>query len=298
MKAFIFDKYGYYIDKDNTDEFDFEGWHFKLEKTEKTEDELKELNEYLKRFSLLYYEACCTFVLNRDNHFISKTSFGNCVLVSVKNYIVNINDLFKMHTYFKKDYQNVKYTIFEMQKLWEDKVDLVEEKILPSFKIDDYTYENIMTTLIYVMGLCENALQYLAEIRLDYGDNIENLSLTHKRFYKFDSYEFFSPFNLIVDSPMRDLAELYKSEFIDNNTLINILEYYHPSKKEVSILLARILFPTQIFDLLDDYYILKQDVRNKILEYKEKFPKYMENVKMLERKLVKKYAIRPISWLE
>lgn len=297
MRAFIFDKYGYYEEDEYGTEFDLDGWHFKLEKTDKKEKELEELNDYVKKLENLFYDSGVSLIKNRDGNYLSKAPFGDCALVSVKDYPVNLSDLLKMHTFFKQEENNAKYTIPEMAKLWEDKLDLIEEKILPSFKVDDYSYERIMSTIIFAIGLAENSLQYLAETTLDYGPDIENLSLTHKRFNMFSSYEFFSPFNLIIDSPMRDLAELYKCEHLNNDELLTILSYYNPSKKEVSLILARILYPTPLFDLLDDYYILRKDVKTKILDYKEKASKYIETLKALEKQLVQKYSIRPIKWM-
>ena len=40
MRAFIFDKYGYYEDDEYTSEFDYQVWHFKVEKTDRNEEEL------------------------------------------------------------------------------------------------------------------------------------------------------------------------------------------------------------------------------------------------------------------
>ena len=297
MRAYIFDKYGYYEEDEFATEFDFQGWHFKLEKTDKTEQELSDLNDYIKKLENIFYNSGVSIIKNRDGNFLSVADFGNCALVSVKDYSLTANDLLKMHTYFKNEEKEAKYTIKEMTKLWEDKLDLVEERILPSFKIDDYSYEKIMTTIIFALGLAENSLQYLAELVLDFGDSIDNLTLTHKRFYKFSSYEFFSPFNLIIDSPMRDLAELYKSEFIDNTRLLQLLATYNPTDKEVGLLLARILYPTPLFDLLDEYYDLRKDVKPQILAYKEKAPKFLEAIKELEKQLVKIYSIRPIKWM-
>ena len=81
----------------------------------------------------------------------------------------------------------VEYTVKEMLKLWEDKVDLINEKVIPSIKIGDYRYEEIMTSIIFAMGLAENAMQYLAELELDLGNKINNLTLAHKILYTLSS---------------------------------------------------------------------------------------------------------------
>ena len=222
MRAFIFDKYGYYEDDEFASEFDYQGWHFKLEKTDRNEEELEELNEYVKRLENLFFNSGISIIKNREGNLLSKSEFGDCALVSIKNRKMELNDLLQMHTFFK-DNQDQEYTVKEMLKLWEDKVDLINEKVIPSIKIGDYRYEEIMTSIIFAMGLAENAMQYLAELELDLGNKINNLTLAHKRLYTLSSYEFFSPLNLIVDNPMRDLAELYKSSVLNNESLLNTL---------------------------------------------------------------------------
>ena len=296
MRAFIFDKYGYYEDDEFASEFDYQGWHFMLEKTDRNEEELEELNEYVKRLENLFFNSGISIIKNLEGNLLSKSEFGDCALVSIKNRKMELNDLLQMHTFFK-DNQDQEYTVKEMLKLWEDKVDLINEKVIPSIKIGDYRYEEIMTSIIFAMGLAENAMQYLAELELDLGDKINNLTLTHKRLYTLSSYEFFSPFNLIVDNPMRDLAELYKSSVLNNEHLLNALNYYNPSKQDASLLLARILFPTTFFDQLDDYYVLRKDVKHNVITYKDNANVLLNNLKNLEQNLTQKYGIRPIKWL-
>lgn len=296
MRAFIFDKYGYYEDDEFASEFDYQGWHFKLEKTDRNEEELEELNEYVKRLENLFFNSGISIIKNREGNLLSKSEFGDCALVSIKNRKMELSDLLQMHTFFK-DNQDQEYTVKEMLKLWEDKVDLINEKVIPSIKIGDYRYEEIMTSIIFAMGLAENAMQYLAELELDLGNKINNLTLAHKRLYTLSSYEFFSPLNLIVDNPMRDLAELYKSSVLNNESLLNTLNYYNPSKQDVSLLLARILFPTTFFDQLDDYYVLRKDVKSNVITYKDNANMLLNNLKNLEQNLTQKYGIRPIKWL-
>ncbi len=297
MRAYIFDKYGYYEGEEYDSEFDYQGWHFKLEKTDKSEEDLSDLQDYVKKMESLFFDSGVSIIKNRDGNYLSRADFGNCALISVKDRQMSLKDLLQMHTFFKTEEADVSYSIKEMEKLWEAKVDSLEEKIIPSFKIDDYRYEEIMTSIILALGLAENALQYLAEISLDLNDEIPNLTLAHKRFYEFSSYEFFSPFNLVVDSPMRDLAELYKSEILDNESLLNALKYYNPSVKDVSILLARILFPTTLLDNLDDYYVLRKDVKLQVVDYKERTTELLKKLSSLEQSLVQIYHIRPIKWL-
>ena len=69
MRAYIFDQYGYYEDDEYASEFDYQGWHFKLEKTDKSEDELKDLNEYVKEH--IIYKIV---VSHNDKNYLDKVA--------------------------------------------------------------------------------------------------------------------------------------------------------------------------------------------------------------------------------
>ena len=102
----------------------------------------------------------------------------------------------------------------------------------------------------------------------------------------------FNPFNFIVDHPLRDYVELYKNDFIDYRSMVNALEYYEIDSKLASVIVARVLYPTRVFDLLEDGYY---DTCKKINYSIEKEIAKIKNVYLYFKK---KYRIRPILWLE
>ena len=94
---------------------------------------------------------------------------------------------------------------------------------------------------MFCLGLAQNAMQYLSEIIVDFGHHLQDLTLVHKRLKNLDSFEFFNPFNLIVDHPLKDLCELYKNDYLSFEELQQKLNFYHLDSKSASVFVARML---------------------------------------------------------
>ena len=124
-------------------------------------------------------------------------------------------------------------------------------------------------------------------------------TLTHRRIKKMDKYELFNPFNLIVDHSSRDLAELYKNDIISLDTLLNICAFYSYSVDEYEYLLARLLFPTFIFDIVEDMENDKSsyDYTSDIYYAIAKSNSQLDKLKSLYNALISKMNIRPINWI-
>ena len=168
---------------------------------------------------------------------------------------------------------------------------------MPYLKIDDFTYPIILKETIFAIGLCSNAIEYLTDLKEDYGNEVKNLCYAHKRLYDLTSFDLFNPFNIVIDSPTRDLAFLYKEKAINLNELISIIDYYKLDQMEISLLMARALFPTATFDILEDYFALKKDIKLSIVKKHKKTKREVNLLVELHKRLVEKYKIRPIEWL-
>lgn len=297
MRAFIYDKYGYYPNDEYSTSFEYKGWYFKLEISEKNDIEIHNLRLLLNEINQHFENNGSDIILSRDGHYVSNSEYGPVVLVAIKNSNVDYFTLIKMHQLFYKKFSNKLYISY-IRDLWINKVNTIEEKILTSLPIDDKEYSKMYILGQYALGLAENAIQYLLDSSIYYGDEIINTSLSHKRIEKVDSFYLFNPFNLIIDSPMRDIAELYKNDLISLDNLSSYLNYYEITNQDASLLLARCLFPNNIFDLFEDYYELKKDVRERVNILEKCIYQKEIKLKKLHNFLVKKYMIRPISWLE
>lgn len=298
MRAFLFDQYGYYPPHEDDSEFELEGWTFKLEAIQdQKEEELQSLNDFLQRLMQLFPTMGAQIITNRKGTFISEDDYGKVILVATKKQKMRIQDIIKIHQHYVNSPSEIPYTTTYLSSLWEEKINSIEQKILPSIRVDDFAYQKIMVAAIYALGLAENALQYLTEIAIDYGKEISPLTLSHRRLESLDSHMVFDPLNLILDSPIRDIAEAWKYKVITTTELLQILPTYQLSIKEVSLLFARMLFPTRFFDLLEKHYGERVDVRKQILAYYREMNQDLLELKKVEQLLVKNYGIRPISWL-
>lgn len=297
MDTFIFDKFGYRVDKEITKEFEIDNWVFKLEANQKNENELIELNNFIINVDETLFKRGVRIIPSRDNRLSVESEFSKVSLVAVNKFNISINDLLFMHRQYSST-NNVNYSsLSAIKEIWINKVDMIENKILPSLKIDNFLFEKINSLIIYSLGLGENAIEYIQDIILDFDEKIEEVTLSHKRFNKFDSYELLNPFNLIVDSPMRDIADLYNIDIINQNNLDQVLNSYNLSTKSASLLFSRILFPSFLFDLLEEQYVTRGDIRKELLDYYNNLEVKIDKIKYIHKYLVDRYGIRPLNWL-
>lgn len=297
MRAFLYDKYGYYPDEEYSTSFTYQGWFFKLEISEKNDYELASLKKLLNDINNSFQNLGSDIVLTRDGHYVTTSEYGPVVLVAIKEGKVTIDTLFKMHQMFYNQFQN-QLTVSYLRNLWLNKINTIEERIIPSLPNDNKEFSSLYILSMYALGSAENAIQYLLDIIYYYGNEIKNTSLVHKRIDELNSFYLFNPFNLIIDSPMRDLAELYKNDLLSLEQLYDLLKKYPLTSLDASLLLARCLYPNQIFDLLEDYYELKKDITNRVNQLIISINSKEFKLKKLHKFLVSNYQIRPISWLD
>ena len=62
--------------------------------------------------------------------------------------------------------------------------------------------------------------------------------------------------------------------------------------------MARIMYPTKIFDLLEDNYLNEEHKINMTIDYFKTMDKELQRIKNVHTLLKRKYNIRPIKWLE
>jgi hypothetical protein len=80
--------------------------------------------------------------------------------------------------------------------------------------------------------------------------------------------------------------------------LIDVLSRINLNAKEASLLMARLLFPTRIFDLLEENYLKNGNITSRAIEYCNCASREITRLKNIHRFLVNFYHIRPIKWLQ
>ena len=298
LKSFIFDKYGYYPNEIIDYTFIIEQWIFHLESVDESEEEIEKIASFTLEMSKLFNGRGAQFIKNRTGKYISLGLEKPVVLVSVPIGRISLGDVEKMHISYLNQPSEEELNVTNLIAIWEDKIELIEKQCSKALKKDEIHYNDIFTAMSCALGMAENAVQYLADAKIDYGDKIETLTLVHKRLNSLDSWTFFNPFNLIVSHRVRDYAELYKFELIGMEEFINILDHIKLNTKEASLLMARLLFPTKIFDLLEENYMQTGNITSRALEYCSCATREITRLKNVHRFLVNKFQIRPIKWLE
>lgn len=298
MHTYIYDRYGYLVEDEFAKDFTYQNWFFRLEVNNKSEQELYELNNFIINVDNLLFKRGVRIIENKNNLLSSNSEFGQLSLVGVNIFNVSLVDIMLMHNaYLLRGKNEFNLNISSIKELWIKKTDNVENKILPSLKIDNYLYEIAYSMIQYHLALAESAISYLQDLIIDYGDIINEVTLTHKRIKELNSYELLNPFNLVIDSPMRDLADLYLLDVINENNIETVLNKYQMNQQKASLLLSRILFPSSFFDLLEENFILKKEIKKEIKIYYDNLDTKIKKIKYIHNYLVSNYGIREINWL-
>ena len=260
---------------------------------------LQNITSYLKFIIKLGNEinVKCDIVRTRSNELIAKSEEGHIVLFSTQNYGYTLEHLIYIHKLYPNLTDN-NYSLDYLINLWEEKIKFIEEKHIPSIKKDDYYYQYTIKYAIHIIGLAENAIQYVKDVMLDYKINTMPLTISHRRLKSFSFIEFLDPFNIVIDFKGRDYAELYKNKLITNEELIDVIKKENMTIIDISVMFARILFPSIYFDLFEHSYLSHNDIRNKIIELYDHIDDYYKNLTLLNSLLVKNFKIRNINWLE
>lgn len=298
MQSFIFDYYGYNANIENN-EFEYEGYKFLLLSVEDDEKDIIKLNDLVNSLNIHFNSDVVFIVKNKYDKYISTSKDNNniCLLTYKIDNQININDFVKMHLSYYNSF-SYKINIQQIIDLWDQRIEYIENQCLTNFNFDNDAHLTLYEYTLYSIGLAINSLQYLADMNLDFKRKY-NSTLTHRRIKKMDKYELFNPFNLIVDHSSRDLAELYKNDIISLDTLLNICAFYSYSVDEYEYLLARLLFPTFIFDIVEDMENDKSsyDYTSDIYYAIAKSNSQLDKLKSLYNALISKMNIRPINWI-
>lgn len=133
------------------------------------------------------------------------------------------------------------------KQLWSMKNDYLEYQINQL----GLNYPLLRESFSYFNGLSENAIQLLNNVTND------DLYVVHKRVnYHMTYYDLYNPFNMVLDTKVRDMAEYFKDAFLlkkDIDKELDIfLENYYLTDNEKLLFIIRMLYPTFYFDMFEN----------------------------------------------
>lgn len=227
-------------------------------------DTLVKLNkEMIERGSLVH-----EIVLTKDGKAVFLCDNNSYALLRVyinENIPIKIEDIFYMLDYNDTIKPNNIIGRMNWANLWSSKVDYFEYHIGHLIKKYPYIYK----TIDYYLGLAENAISYVKDIKMP----ASLISICHRRIGVTSTlFDLYNPFNLVIDYKVRDIAEYIKSVFfygenscvegvvnsenmiVDKCNIIleSIFKKYIFDNEALKLLFARLLFPSYYFDLYEN----------------------------------------------
>lgn len=227
-------------------------------------DTLVKLNkEMIERGSLVH-----EIVLTKDGKAVFLCDNNSYALLRVyinENIPIKIEDIFYILDYNDTIKPNNIIGRMNWANLWSSKVDYFEYHIGHLIKKYPYIYK----TIDYYLGLAENAISYVKDIKTP----ASLISICHRRIGVTSTlFDLYNPFNLVIDYKVRDVAEYIKSVFfygenscvegvvnsenmiVDKCNIIleRIFKKYIFDNEALKLLFARLLFPSYYFDLYEN----------------------------------------------
>lgn len=188
-------------------------------------------------------------------------------------------------------------TRFNWIELWKQKIDYFEYQIIHF----EQNYPLLWESIDYYIGLGENAISYIQQIRNQRKNIQDFLVVSHRRINVNNSiFDLYNPLNLIIDHRVRDVAEYVKSAFWeDQYSLIDIEEFLEGqllSPYGYHLFFARMLFPTFYFDRYEQI-INGQEKEEKILEIVNRIEEYEKFLYDISQIIKKKTPLLEVGWL-
>lgn len=153
------------------------------------------------------------------------------------------------------------------KELWINKLTVYETKAAQEAKKHPSAYyENVMNMLPYMIGMSENAIQYVQESEQDnrFHEHDQGTICFHRYTGQLLQPALW-PVDFVYDHPARDLAEYIRARLLNHNLdsaageIVQFLQEYqqvHPlSVFGLRLLYARLLFPVHLFDLVGQGFL-------------------------------------------
>ena len=258
-------------------------------KTKKDKDELNKLfqlsNELYK-----YNIPVMTFILNNNGEYLCKKDSDSIILL--KNNTINDNENITLDDIFKYNINTDIIKEYNIVSEWEKNIDDLENEMTEYNK----EFPTIQNSLDYFIGLSENAIQLIKNIK------IINDSLGHNLYLnEYNKENYNNPLNIIKTNRMYDISKYLKYKFYFD--VINYDELYYVIKNNINDIDNLIFFFSAML-YQDDYFECVKNILNGISEEKElliyikNINKYEELLKYIKDNLHNIKYIEDITWLD
>ena len=256
-----------------------------------------EFNQKMLNNNILVNEI----INNTTNTIITYINQIPYILVKIS---ININKPISLSEIFYISSNNIPYKKELMRSnwanLWSEKIDYLEYHQEQNSR----KYPILSESFNYFIGMAENSISYINNIVINLKLEKSDIGvISHERFKLDDTvYSLYDPQNIIIDHKSRDIAEYIKLSFFkDNYKIFEELDEYFKhnyfSFFGISLLIARILYPSFYFELYDE---IIQGITNEssILKITSRITEYENYLNDVITYFHKYYNIYDINWLK
>ena len=218
-------------------------------------------------------------ILNNQNNI--GTYINNNIYVLLKTYgkmeeLIQIEDIINFSEATSK--VNIKLKKDNWYNLWINKMDYFEYQISQIGR----KYPLLLESFSYFEGIVETGISLLSIENLDQS----SVCVSHKRIKSKDTlFDFYNPFNFIIDVKIRDIAEYIKETMLKEDSYYLIEKYLNSinlNEIDYKLFFIRLLYPSFYFD------IYEQIVNNEIEE--EELKKIINKIPEYETLIKKTYV--------
>ena len=273
-------------------EFEVDGYQYRLQEIYDTNiNQIYELSIELYQRGIYTHQIVHT-VTNELSVFFNKKIYVLIKYFESDRDNISLEDIRKIQiSNFYFDSSKIKNTS-NWGELWSQKFDYFEYQ-MNQFGIK---YPIIRNSFAYYVGLAEVGISLFNTY---YQEN-ENLYLSHKRIKENSStYDLYSPFNLVLDLKVRDIAEYFKSLYLKEDIFPKIkdfLEEENLTDYEIIMFFIRMFYPSFYFDKYEQIIETGKDEKD-MEEIIKKSSQYDILLKELYNYLLTRINLPYISWL-
>lgn len=170
----------------------------------------------------------------------------------------------------------------QWKQLWIDKLTAFEKQIeVNSAEYPNEYHRLLIDVLPYIVGLSENAIQYMQESEYESRfHEVDQGTISFRRYHGELVESTIWTTDLVYDHPIRDLAEYFRFKLLKREDPMSEIKEFLNEYKQVRtlsifswrLLYARLLFPIHLFDIMEQGFIGQQyeeryDELEKIFEH-------------------------------
>ncbi len=229
-----------------------------------------------------------TIIKNRQNQYVSDYEAMKYILIAGNGSDLILSHVMQIHAFtFRKKTLDIRTT----KAKWIERTDHLEHEIIPWLPRTLPNYDQLIVDCYVALGMAENAVLYVSTIPQM---AMIPTCLCNKRIEEMSSWVVCNPLHVIFDHPARDIAELVKLDLMSDEDVFAYIENNRLTEPELSYLVARLLFPFQLFDCAELLYTEQgHDIKMSLNEYELQ----IQRIIALVRTLLIRYSLRPIEWI-